>query len=65
MAFQEEDAKILVKLGLTISEAKVYLSLLKFGQTTGKALKTIQHRITPHRIKIILKNSNQSRIIRP
>jgi len=38
MAFQEEDAKILVKLGLTISEAKVYLSLLKFGQTTGKAL---------------------------
>lgn len=38
MAFQEEDAKILMKLGLTTSEAKVYLSLLKFGQATGKAL---------------------------
>lgn len=35
---QEEDAQILIQLGLTVSQAKVYLTLLKLGQATGKVI---------------------------
>ena len=38
MAIQEEDIRILMRLGLTSSQAKVYLALLRLGQATGKAL---------------------------
>jgi sugar-specific transcriptional regulator TrmB len=38
LAMQEEDAQILIQLGLTVSQAKVYLTLLKLGQATGKAI---------------------------
>jgi sugar-specific transcriptional regulator TrmB len=36
LAFREEDTQVLIQLGLTNSQAKVYLTLLKIGQTTGK-----------------------------
>jgi sugar-specific transcriptional regulator TrmB len=38
LAIQEEDAQTLTRLGLTSSQAKVYLALLKLEKATGKTL---------------------------
>lgn len=38
MAVQDEDAQTLAGLGLTVSQAKVYLALLKLEKATGKTL---------------------------
>ncbi|MEM2098316.1 MAG: helix-turn-helix domain-containing protein [Candidatus Bathyarchaeia archaeon] len=35
---QEENFQIFLRLGLTVSQTKVYLTLLKLGQTTGKII---------------------------
>jgi sugar-specific transcriptional regulator TrmB len=37
MLIQNEEVQTLIKLGLTVLQARVYIALIKFGASTGKA----------------------------